>query len=343
MRRIFIDQWQNTLVGLSRQVKLVFSFLYLAQTVRSQCAVNNSPGCLGKRAGFGISPGGLGQVSLEEIGKSQRPGGHGPVRQVVWVQILQGTDAGWSRMVSVWACICATFALAAAILPIRSRVVSSGSAPGRAADGRAPLRVAWSFSSTPNELADDQQHRSLHPPASAGLASSTAFGSDSSQPSIIVAAPRRWSGIFSLSIRRPARSTSLAAAACLTLQASGHCFHTIGWHGVQFGDLFRGETLPQPFAQQISKEVVIAVPVAVVVLRVDEQVRALDIFEGCLPGNSRVGRIASHSGPHMRSRIDVRSRKVCIFSGCWGQDSSTDESITKWWLPVKDSMKLVAS
>ena len=57
---------------------------------------------------------------------------------------------------------------------------------------------------------------------------------------------------------------------------------------MQFGDPSRGETLPQPFAKQISKEVVIAVPASLVVLRDDEQVGALDIFQGCLPGNGWV-------------------------------------------------------
>ena len=54
---------------------------------------------------------------------------------------------------------------------------------------------------------------------------------------------------------------------------------------MQFGDPSRGETLPQPFAKQISKEMVIAVPAPLVVLGDDEQVGVFEIFQGCLPGN----------------------------------------------------------
>src|SRR5450759_4256187 len=57
---------------------------------------------------------------------------------------------------------------------------------------------------------------------------------------------------------------------------------------LQFGDPFRGETLPQPFPKEISKEMVIAIPSPLVVLRDNEQVGALEIFQGCLPGNGWV-------------------------------------------------------
>ena len=52
---------------------------------------------------------------------------------------------------------------------------------------------------------------------------------------------------------------------------------------VQPGDSFSGELLLQTLAQQIAKKMVIAVPAPLVIERNDEQIRALEIFQGRLP------------------------------------------------------------
>jgi len=53
---------------------------------------------------------------------------------------------------------------------------------------------------------------------------------------------------------------------------------------MQFGDPLRSEILRQPFAQQIAKEMVIAVPTAFVVQGNNKQIGAFKIFQGRLPG-----------------------------------------------------------
>ena len=90
---------------------------------------------------------------------------------------------------------------------------------------------------------------------------------------------------------------------------------------VQFGHTVR-LLLVQSLPQQISKEMVIAVPTPLVVQRDDEQVGAFEVLQGFLPGSRGGGRSAplcrpvpteqttSQRGPHRRSRIDVRSKKV---------------------------------
>ena len=89
---------------------------------------------------------------------------------------------------------------------------------------------------------------------------------------------------------------------------------------VEFGEFFG---FSQALAQQIAKEMVIAVPAPLVIQRDDEQVGAFEIFQGFLPGSRRSQRrTASHSGPHRRSRMDVRSKKVWTLSDCCCRTSS---------------------
>src|SRR3984893_11890932 len=63
---------------------------------------------------------------------------------------------------------------------------------------------------------------------------------------------------------------------------------------VQFGHIphliscRRGASLLQSLSQQISEELVIAVPAPLVVQRDEEQVGVFDILEGCLPGTRGV-------------------------------------------------------
>ena len=73
-RRLITNQLQDTPVGLGRQIELVFQFLYLAQAGCSQYGDEDIPGRLADRYGFGIGPAGRGTVSLEMVGKPQRPG-----------------------------------------------------------------------------------------------------------------------------------------------------------------------------------------------------------------------------------------------------------------------------
>ena len=54
---------------------------------------------------------------------------------------------------------------------------------------------------------------------------------------------------------------------------------------MQFGDSFRGEILPQSFAKQLCKKMMIAVPAPFIVLRNDEQVGVFEIFQSPLPGH----------------------------------------------------------
>ena len=60
-----------------------------------------------------------------------------------------------------------------------------------------------------------------------------------------------------------------------------------------------------------------------------EQVGVFEIFQGLLaarvPARKQTGELktASHSGPHMRSRMEVRSKKVWMPSGCCSSTSSS--------------------
>ena len=66
---------------------------------------------------------------------------------------------------------------------------------------------------------------------------------------------------------------------------------------------------PELGAEQLPEEAVVAVPLAAAVERDGQEVAALQLFEDL--AESRSGRAtASHRPPHMRSRIDVRVRKV---------------------------------
>src|SRR5207248_5383117 len=89
LRRITCQK-EGSPVGLGRQVKPVFSFLYLAQTGCSRYGVDRIPKRLTDRNDFGIGPAGRGTVSLELIGISQRPVSGSAERQVVGAQMLQG-------------------------------------------------------------------------------------------------------------------------------------------------------------------------------------------------------------------------------------------------------------
>ena len=94
-------QVQDALVGLGRQSELVFCFLDVAQADGRQEGKEDIPECLAERNGFGIGPAGCGTVSLELVGKPQRPVSGRAERQVVGVQILQARR-DWASMGSTW-------------------------------------------------------------------------------------------------------------------------------------------------------------------------------------------------------------------------------------------------
>src|SRR4028119_343873 len=78
-------------VGPCRQRQLVVRFLYLTEIYRSRYSVDGIPKRLTGRYDFRIGPAGRGPVSLKLMGMPQRPGSSGADRQVLGVQILQGT------------------------------------------------------------------------------------------------------------------------------------------------------------------------------------------------------------------------------------------------------------
>jgi hypothetical protein len=109
------------------------------------------------------------------------------------------------------------------------------------------------------------------------------------------------------------------------LQSQVHCLRTIGWRGCGIHPRCRAlQSLPQ----QLGKQMVIAIPAPLVVQRDDEQVGALEVGQGpvltgtcCSPASPCT--TASHRGPHMRSRMAVRSKKVWTLSDCCPRTSST--------------------
>src|SRR5688572_23868964 len=85
----------------------------------------------------------------------------------------------------------------------------------------------------------------------------------------------------------------------------------------------RGAPLVQSLSQQITKEVVIAIPAPLVIQRDDEEIDAFEIFQGGLPGSTGLRSTASQSGPHRRSRMEVRSKNVWTLAGWRCRTSST--------------------
>jgi peroxiredoxin 2/4 len=112
----------------------------------------------------------------------------------------------WAMTVSSWFRVAATVARTAAIRPIRSRVLSSGCAFCRTASADSNFcsaAVCWPETSNTEAYVVHNE----------GQASNTVVGSELSQFRTGATSPRKCRGIPFPSIRRSARSTSLAAAA----------------------------------------------------------------------------------------------------------------------------------
>ena len=179
----------------------------------------------------------------------------------------------------------------------------------------------------------------------AGLASSTVFGSDSSQSQYRRRCAAQVEG--HLLAFHQAHSTLDIIGRSRMAESLEHqviVFIPLAGMDMQFGDPSRGETLPQPFAKQISKEMVIAVPAPLVVLRDDEQVGALEIFQGCLPGNgwveqNGIAKRPAHAVEDGSAQQESLDTFGLLVPGLLRADSPT----RKRWLPVKDWMKLVVS
>ena len=90
---------------------------------------------------------------------------------------------------------------------------------------------------------------------------------------------------------------------------------------VQVGHLV-GLLVEQAGPQHVGEQVVVAVPLAAVVERDEEQVAAVERLEHA-PCRRRWPVTASHSGPLSRSRIEVSSRKLRTCSGWRCRTSST--------------------
>ena len=95
------------------------------------------------------------------------------------------------------------------------------------------------------------------------------------------------------------------------------------WHLLRLG-------LAQSLAQQVGKEMVIAIPTPLLVQGDDEQIGAFQHFQGRLAvlagRSSRCGlrcHAASHKEPVSRSRMAVCSKKVWTLSDCCSRTSST--------------------
>ena len=97
-------------------------------------------------------------------------------------------------------------------------------------------------------------------------------------------------------------------------------FEPVARSQVQLVDVL-GQLVEQPGAQHLGEEVVIAVPLAVVVERHEEEVRPVQRLEGGAPPLAPV--TASHRSPVSRERIDVSSRNLRTASGCRCSTSST--------------------
>ena len=176
----------------------------------------------------------------------------------------------------------------AAMCPTRSRVLSSGSAPCRAAS------AACSFSSTPVgwPVIDNAEAYVTH---NEGLASSTVVGSDSSQlkdrdhratklQGHPLAFHQALGALNIIGSNRMVKRFHLQAMVFIPEAGTdvqfGHALPFIPWR--------RGDALVQSLPQQIREEMVIAVPPPLVVQGDEEQVGAFEIFQGCLPGNRGV-------------------------------------------------------
>ena len=89
--RLFTCPMQDAPVGLVRLIELVVCFLNIAQANRRQYCREDSLGCLAESYGLSKCPAGGGTISLQGVRIPQSPVGTCPGRQVVGMQILQGT------------------------------------------------------------------------------------------------------------------------------------------------------------------------------------------------------------------------------------------------------------
>ena len=201
------SQLQDAPVGLGRQMRAGFLLPVCApRPIAAIMAMTVCPDRLADGQGFGIGLAGCGTVSLELIGISQRPGDASAERQVVGVQILQGAarlgNDGFRLMPSD-----------------RQRgpyggdpsdkvaglVVRLGALQGRFSRLQSSLRHRSLGRSSTSPRHTSPTTRAWHPvPSSAATPASFSIGTT---------APRKCRGIPFPSIRRSARSTSLAAAA----------------------------------------------------------------------------------------------------------------------------------
>ena len=164
-----------------------------------------SPNDVAERDDFGIGLAGCGTVSLELIGISQRPVSGGAERQVVGVQILQGA----ARLGNDGFCI---VLMNSQLWPAWRQSVRQG---------LGSCRLARRLAGLLQQLGVSLRRRSCWPVNSNAEAYVTHNGAwhpelpwQRLQPvQYRRTAPRKCSGIPSPSIRRSARSTSLAAAA----------------------------------------------------------------------------------------------------------------------------------
>ena len=91
-QRIITIQLQNTLVGLGRQVELVFCFLHSTKTECGQFGDEGMSDRLADGYGFSKSPSGRTTVSFLLVGSTQRPCTYIADRQIIGAQILQSTE-----------------------------------------------------------------------------------------------------------------------------------------------------------------------------------------------------------------------------------------------------------
>src|SRR5688572_13485934 len=89
--RLITCPLQDAPVGLGSLIELVVCFLNIAQADRRQYCREDSPGCLAERYGLSKCPAGGGTISLQGVRIPHSPVGTRAGRQVVGMQILQGT------------------------------------------------------------------------------------------------------------------------------------------------------------------------------------------------------------------------------------------------------------
>ena len=161
--------------------------------------------------------------------------------------------------------------------PIRSRILSSGSMPRRAAS------AACSFSSTPATWLTNNSAEA-YITHSEGRASSAAVGNDTSQFSTGSATPLKISGMPLPASRRSAAVQIMGRCGMVKgFQLQAIVFIPAAGPDVQAGHVVR-LLLVQTLPQQLAKEVVVAIPAPLVVQRDDEEVGAFEVGQGFLPG-----------------------------------------------------------